>query len=168
MLGFAGFNNALYAKPPCPNRERFRLATRIHTNPADKQDSAAYTAVQGAQKDEKVKWGKSAMVRISVYALVLANLLSAGTARAQHLDTSMSDKQIVTNILKECHELYARTVGDCACAADRTKDGARCNKVVKDLPESFKPFCTRKDVTLREVSMYRMQNQGFIDRRCSK
>ena len=108
------------------------------------------------------------MVRIFVCALALSNLLLAATTRAQHLDTSMSDKQIVANILKECHELYARTVGDCACAADRNKDGTRCNKIVKDLPESFKPFCTRKDVTLREVSMYRMQNQGFIDRRCSK
>jgi hypothetical protein len=108
------------------------------------------------------------MIRNLVSVLVLLNLLLAGAARAQQLDTSMSDKQIVSNILKECHELYARSVGDCACAADRNKEGTRCNKVVKDLPESFKPFCTRKDVTLREVSLYRMQNQGFIDRRCSK
>ena len=108
------------------------------------------------------------MVRNLACALMLATLLFANDVRAQHLDTSMSDKQIIANILKECHELYARSVGDCACATDRNKEGTRCNKVVRDLPESFKPFCTRKDVTLREVSLYRMQNQGFIDRRCSK
>ena len=108
------------------------------------------------------------MIRTFACALALANLLLASPAHAQQLDTSMSDKQIVANILKECHELYARSVGDCACAPDRNKEGTRCNKVVKDLPESFKPFCTRKDVTLREVSLYRMQNQGFIDRRCAK
>jgi hypothetical protein len=112
--------------------------------------------------------GNCAMLRNLLCAPMLAAILFAGHARAQHIDTSMSDKQIITNILKECHELYARSVGDCACAADRTKEGTRCNKIVKDLPESFKPFCTRKDVTLREVSLYRMQNQGFIDRRCSK
>jgi hypothetical protein len=61
-----------------------------------------------------------------------------------------------------------RSVGTCACADDRMRDGTRCNKVVKELPESFKPFCNRKDVTLREVSMYRMQNEGFIDQRCAK
>ena len=108
------------------------------------------------------------MVRILACAITLASFLFAAAVDAQQLDTSMSDKQIIANILKECHELYARSVGDCACAADRTREGSRCNKVVKDLPESFKPFCTRKDVTLREVSLYRMQNQGFIDRRCSK
>ena len=108
------------------------------------------------------------MIRNLGCALALANLLFATTAQAQQLDTSMSDKQIITNILKECHELYARSVGDCACAPDRNKEGTRCNKVTKDLPETFRPFCTRKDVTLREVSLYRMQNQGFIDRRCSK
>ena len=108
------------------------------------------------------------MLRNLLCAPMLAAIMFASHARAQQIDTSMSDKQIVANILKECHELYARSVGDCACAADRTKEGTRCNKVVKDLPESFKPFCTRKDVTLREVSLYRMQNQGFIDRRCSK
>ena len=108
------------------------------------------------------------MDRKLVSAIVLVTLLFAGAARAQQIDTSMSDKQIIANILKECRDVYARTVGDCACAPDRNKEGTRCNKVVKDLPESFKPFCTRKDVTLREVSLYRMQNQGFIDRRCSK
>ena len=108
------------------------------------------------------------MVRKLVCALVFATLPLAGNVRAQQLDTSMSDKQIVANILKECRDLYTRSVGDCACAADRTREGTRCNKVVKDLPDSFKPFCTRKDVTLREVSLYRMQNQGFIDRRCAK
>jgi hypothetical protein len=108
------------------------------------------------------------MLRNLGCALTLTTFLFVGTAHAQQLNTSMSDKQIVTNILKECHELYARSVGDCACATDRNKEGTRCNKAVKDLPENFKPFCTRKDVTLREVSLYRMQNQGFIDRRCSK
>ncbi len=108
------------------------------------------------------------MIRNLGCALMLAAFLFLHSAHAQQLDTSMSDKQIVTNILKECHELYARSVGDCACAPDHNKGGTRCNKVVKDLPESFKLFCTRKDVTLREVSLYRMQNQGFIDRRCSK
>lgn len=108
------------------------------------------------------------MIRHLACSLVLATLLIAGPLRAQQINTSMSDKQIIANILKECRELYARSVGDCACAPDRHKEGTRCNKVVKDLPESFKPFCTRKDVTLREVSSYRMQNQGFIDRRCSK
>ena len=108
------------------------------------------------------------MFRNILCALMLAASLFAGNALAQQLDTSMSDKQIIANILKECRELYGRSVGDCACAPDRNKEGTRCNKVVRDLPESFKPFCTRKDVTLREVSLYRMQNQGFIDRRCSK
>ncbi len=108
------------------------------------------------------------MIRNLLCALICANLLFTSTARAQQLDTSMSDKQIIANILKECRDLYARSVGDCACAADRNKEGTRCNKFISALPESFKPFCTRKDVTLREVSLYRMQNQGFIDRRCSK
>ena len=108
------------------------------------------------------------MIRNLACTLMLAASFLPAAAAAQQLDTSRSDKQIIANILKECHELYARTVGDCACAPDRNKEGTRCNKVIKDLPDSFKPFCTRKDVTLREVSLYRMQNQGFIDRRCSK
>lgn len=108
------------------------------------------------------------MIRNLGCALMLATFFFVYTTHAQQLDTSMSDKQIIASILKECHELYARSVGECACAPDRNKEGTRCNKLVKDLPESFKPFCTRKDVTLREVSLYRMQNQGFIDRRCSK
>lgn len=108
------------------------------------------------------------MTRDLACSLVLTMVLFAGPLRAQQIDTSMSDKQIIANILKECRELYARSVGDCACAPDRHKEGTRCNKIVKDLPDSFRPFCTRKDVTLREVSLYRMQNQGFIDRRCSK
>jgi hypothetical protein len=90
------------------------------------------------------------------------------TARAQQIESSLSDRQIIANILKECRDLYMRSVGPCACAEDRKREGTRCNKVVKDLPESFKPFCARKDVTLQEVSMYRMHNLGFIDRRCSK
>ena len=108
------------------------------------------------------------MFRIAVCALVLANVLFASLARAQQIDTSLSDKQIVAKILQECRELYMRAVGSCACADERTRNGAHCAKILKDLPETFKPFCSRKDVTLREVSMYRMQNQGFIDRRCSK
>jgi hypothetical protein len=90
------------------------------------------------------------------------------TAQAQQIESTLSDRQIITNILKECRELYMRSVGPCACAEDRLRDGTRCNKLVKDLPETFKPFCARKDVTLQEISMYRMQNLGFIDRRCSK
>ena len=89
------------------------------------------------------------MIRNLGCALTLATFSFLGTAHAQQLDTSMSDKQIITNILKDCHELYAHSVGDCACAPDRTKEGTRCHKALKDLPESFKPFCTRKDVTLR-------------------
>ncbi len=107
------------------------------------------------------------MFRLVVTALVLVNVMLVAT-QAQQLDTSQSDRQIITNILKECRELYMKSVGACACADDRAKEGTRCNKAVKDLSESFKPFCIRKDVTLREVSLYRMQNQGFIDRRCSK
>ena len=105
---------------------------------------------------------------IRVIISVVAFTLAVSAASAQQIDTSMSDRQIVTAILKECRDLYMRSVGSCACADDRTRDGTRCNKVVKELPESFKPFCNRKDVTLREVSMYRMQNEGFIDQRCAK
>lgn len=108
------------------------------------------------------------MFRILVSVPVLAMSLIASSAPAQQINTSMSDRQIIANILKECRDLYMRNVGSCACADDREREGTRCNKLVKDLPESFKPFCNRKDVTLREVSMYRMQNEGFIDQRCSK
>ncbi|HWP27321.1 MAG TPA: hypothetical protein VNL39_13350 [Xanthobacteraceae bacterium] len=101
-----------------------------------------------------------------ICALIIALIIP--TAQAQHIESSLSDRQIIANILKECRELYLRSVGPCACAADRLRVGTRCNKVVKDLPESFKPFCSSKDVTLEEISMYRMQNLGFIDRRCSK
>jgi hypothetical protein len=95
-------------------------------------------------------------------------LAFASSASAQQLDTSLSDKQIIANILKECRELYVHAAGNCACADERTRNSPHCAKVLKELPETFKPFCSRKDVTLREVSMYRMQNEGFIDRRCSK
>ena len=105
---------------------------------------------------------------IRVVTIVVPFALAVSAASAQQIDTSMSDRQIVTAILKECRDLYMRSVGSCACADDRTRDGTRCNKLIKDLPESFKPFCNRKDVTLREVSMYRMQNEGFIDQRCAK
>ena len=108
------------------------------------------------------------MLRILVGSLVLANLVFASSVGAQQLDTSLSDKQIIANILKECRELYMRAAGNCACADERTRNSPHCEKVLKELPETFKPFCSRKDVTLREVSMYRMQNEGFIDRRCSK
>ena len=108
------------------------------------------------------------MFRILVCPLVVLSLAFASSGRAQQIDSSTSDKQIIANILKECRELYVRAAGNCACADERTRNGANCAKILKDLPESFKPFCTRKDVSLREVSMYRMQNQGFIDRRCSK
>ena len=107
------------------------------------------------------------MVRSLGYAFVLATFVLV-PAQAQQFDTTMSDRQIIASILKECRELYMKSVGACSCADDRHKEGTRCNKAIKDLPESFKPFCTRKDVSLREVSLYRMQNQGFIDRRCSK
>jgi hypothetical protein len=100
--------------------------------------------------------------------LVLGTFAFAPLASAQQLNTSMSDKQIIANILKDCRELYVRVAGNCACADGRTRTSPNCIKVLKDLPESFKPFCSRKDITLREVSMYRMQNEGFIDRRCSK
>jgi hypothetical protein len=102
-----------------------------------------------------------ALVTIAILAFV-------SPCFAQQIDTSLSDKQIIANILKECRDLYMRSVGACACADDRKREGTHCYKVTKDLPESFKPFCTRKDVTLREVSMYRMQNEGFIDQRCAK
>ena len=108
------------------------------------------------------------MLRIFVSSLVLANLAFASSVAAQQLDTSLSDKQIIANILKECRELYMRAAGICACADERTRNSPHCEKILKELPETFKPFCSRKDVTLREVSMYRMQNEGFIDRRCSK
>jgi len=107
------------------------------------------------------------MARILACVLMLASFTFA-PARAQQLDTSLSDKQIVTKILKDCRELYVRAVGACACVDERTRNSPNCAKVLRELPESFKPFCSRKDVTLREVSMYRMQNEGFIDRRCSK
>ena len=106
------------------------------------------------------------MIRVIASAFAIA--LAVPPAFAQHIDTSMSDRQIVAAIIKECRDLYMRSVGTCACADDRTREGTRCNKVTKDLPETFKPFCNRKDVTLREVSMYRMQNEGFIDQRCGK
>src|ERR1700694_131969 len=102
------------------------------------------------------------MFRVFVSVPVLAISLMVSSASAQQLATSMSDKQIVANILKECRDLYMRSVGNCACADDRNRDGTHCNKIVKGLPESFNPFCNRKDVTLREVSLYRMQNEGFI------
>ncbi len=106
------------------------------------------------------------MIRILATAFAIA--FAIGPAVAQQIDTSMSDRQIVSAILKECRDLYMRSVGSCACADDRMREGTRCNKLVKDLPDSFRPFCNRNDVTLREVSMYRMQNEGFIDRRCGK
>jgi hypothetical protein len=107
------------------------------------------------------------MLRIvaGVFAL---SMPFAATVHAQQLDTSLSDKQIVARILKECRDLYLRSVGPCACADQRTRGGPHCSRVLGDLPESFKPFCSSKDVTLNEVSMYRMQNLGFIDRRCAK
>jgi len=105
---------------------------------------------------------------IRVIATVLVITFAIVPAVAQQIDTSMSDRQIVAAILKDCRDLYMRSVGSCACADDRAREGTRCNKVVKDLPDRFKPFCNRKDVTLREVSMYRMQNEGFIDQRCGK
>jgi hypothetical protein len=105
------------------------------------------------------------MFRIVVCALVLANILFTALAKAQQIDTSLSDKQIVAKILEECRELFMRTVGSCACQNNHARNGSRC---AKDLPEGFKPFCSRKDVTLNEVRMYRMQNQGFIDQRCSR
>jgi hypothetical protein len=108
------------------------------------------------------------MFRIVACALVLANFLLASTAKAQHFDSSLSDKQITAKILQECRELYVRAAGSCACADERTRHSPHCAKILKDFPDTFKPFCSRKDVTLREVSLYRMQNQGFIDRRCSK
>ncbi len=108
------------------------------------------------------------MFRIMLCALVLANVLFAALAQAQQIDTTLSDKQIVGKILEECRKLYLRAAGSCACADERTRDTARCAKILKDIPETFKPFCFRKDVTLREVSLYRMQNHGFLDRRCSK
>jgi len=108
------------------------------------------------------------MFRIVACVFVLVNLLLASTAKAQHLDSSLSDKQIVAKILQECRELYLRAAGSCACADERTRNAPHCAKILEDLPDIFKPFCSRKDVTLREVGLYRIQNQGFIDRRCSK
>ena len=108
------------------------------------------------------------MFRVLVSAPMLAMCFFVSLAPAQQIDSSTSDRQIIANIIKECRELYMRSVGSCACAEETTRNGAGCAKVVKDLPDSFKPFCKTKDVSLREVSMYRMQNQGFIDRRCAK
>jgi hypothetical protein len=105
------------------------------------------------------------MFRHSVLALLIGNLLLFAHPAGAQLDTSLSDKQIIAKILEECRQLYMRSVGACACQPERARNGSRC---AKDLPETFKPFCNRKDVTLNEISLYRMQNQGFIDRRCSK
>lgn len=167
MLGFAGRNNAPSAKPPCVRREPLQTAAILFINPADKPNSAAYTDIPGAKKTTRETKEESAMARILACVLMLASFTFA-PAHAQQLDTSLSDKQIVANILKDCRELYVRAAGTCACADERTRNSPHCEKVLKDLPPSFKPFCSRKDVTLREVSMYRMQNEGFIDRRCSK
>src|SRR5262249_40064113 len=90
---------------------------------------------------------KTFMLRIGL-AVFVFETLACLPARAQQIDTSLSDRQIIANIIKECRDLYMKSVGACACADDRHKDGTRCNKVIKDLPESFKPFCTRKDVSL--------------------
>ena len=107
------------------------------------------------------------MIRVLASAILLAFLLPAPPVRAQ-IDTSLSDRQIIANILKECREEYMRTIGPCACADNRTRGEAPCVHALKDVRDGFKPFCTRKDVTLNEVRLYRMQNEGFIDRRCSK
>src|SRR5215470_15392928 len=98
------------------------------------------------------------MPRILSGAFALACLCTISTAHAQ-LESNLSDRQIIANILKECRELYVAAAGNCACADERTRNSPNCAKVLSALPETFKPFCTRKDVTLREVSMYRMQNQ---------
>jgi hypothetical protein len=103
-----------------------------------------------------------------LFAAFVLTILAFVPSHAQEINTSMSDRQIIANILKECREEYMRTIGACACADDRNREGTRCNKLIKEMPESFKPFCSRKDVSLREVSLYRMQNLGFIDSRCSK
>ena len=108
------------------------------------------------------------MLRVILSVPVFVACLFVSLAPAQQIDTSASDRQIIAAIVKECRELYMRSVGTCACADENVRGSAGCAKAVKDLPESFKPFCRNKDVTLREVSLYRMQNQGFIDRRCSK
>jgi len=108
------------------------------------------------------------MVRVLVSVPTFVVCMFVSLAPAQQIDTSMSDRQIIASILKECRELYMRSVGSCACADETTRSGPGCAKAVRDLPDSFKPFCKTKDVSLREVSMYRMQNQGFIDRRCAK
>lgn len=99
---------------------------------------------------------------------VIAAGRAASSAHAQQIESTLSDRQIIDNILKECRELYRRSVGPCACAEDRNREGARGNQVIRDLPESFKPSCTCKDVTLQEMSISRLQNFGFIDWRCSK
>lgn len=108
------------------------------------------------------------MPRFLAGSLIAVTFLFMPPLHAQQLNTSLSDKQIIAIILKECRDLYVRAAGSCACTDERTRNSPRCEKVLKELPESFKPFCSRKDVTLREVSLYRMQNEGFIDRRCSK
>ena len=108
------------------------------------------------------------MFRVLVSVPMLAMSLIASPAPAQQINTSMSDRQIIGIILKECRDLYMRNVGNCACADERTRNSAQCTKVLQNVPVDFKPFCKNKDVTLREVSMFRMQNEGFIDQRCSK
>jgi hypothetical protein len=109
------------------------------------------------------------MIRGFVGCFFLAILFVSGAVSAQQqLDTSLSDRQIIANILKECRDLYMRSAGNCACADERTRNSPHCVKTLQTLSSDFKPFCNRKDVTLKEVSMYRMQNEGFIDRRCSK
>src|ERR1700693_6185887 len=126
--------------PVCGNRPRTNQQTAKVPGPR--------LLSRGTIDDNRKSRGSCAMIRNLGCALMLATFFFVDTTHAQQLDTSMSHKQIIASILKECHELYARSVGECACAPDRNKEGARSNKVVKDLPESFKPFCTRKDVTL--------------------
>src|ERR1044071_2077368 len=99
MLGLASCNNPRYAKRPCVRGECRQSA---RPNPQTNKFSMRRLTFRGTKRRRQERRGNRTMVRNLVSALALLNLLFAGTARAQQLDTSMSDKQIVANILKEC------------------------------------------------------------------
>ena len=107
------------------------------------------------------------MLRLAIGSLLLAQLASI-PVNAQQIDTTSTDRQIVAQILKECRELYMPAVGSCACADERTRNSAGCVRALKEVPDTFNPFCKSKDVTLNEVRLYRMQSDAFLDRRCAK
>jgi hypothetical protein len=156
MLEFPAHNNA-----PCTQATsaRHEGSTNVVIQPRSKRQTPRNRRHK-VPRQVSIRWVgnkkvRRLIVRIQTCAFALAILIFA-TAQAQQLDNSASDKQIIANILKESRELYMKSVGVCACADDCNKEGTRCNKVIKEQPETFKPFCTRKDVSLRELSLYRM------------